>query len=141
MNIPKFLIPWIDRFYEPLEIDLLRILSTKPLEKDHILELLGKKQSLKDFKNFDRFLKRAWQRGVVKFLDDSRIAPEDFHIRLDYWVLFEGWKDLPVEIKSKLNDWELNHYIASHCQRAEEMKNGQQSGRSQRKLLYDLLWC
>ncbi|MBT8352212.1 MAG: hypothetical protein KJO26_13405, partial [Deltaproteobacteria bacterium] len=74
MNIPEFLTPWIDRFYEPLEIDLLQIIATKPLKKKHIVKLLEKKQSLKDFRNFDRFLKRAWQRGVVKFLDDSRIA-------------------------------------------------------------------
>ena len=109
MNIPEFLTPWIDRFYEPLEIDLLHIIASKPLEKEHIVKRLEKNKTLKDFNNFDWFLERAWQRGVVKFLDDRRIAPEDFHVRFDYWALFEGWKDLPVEIKDKLNDWELNH--------------------------------
>ena len=126
MNIPEFLTPWIDRFYEPLEIDLLHIIASKPLGKEHIVKLLGKNKTLKDFNNFDRFLERARKRGVVKFLDDRRIAPEDFHIRLDYWALFEGWKDLPVEIKDKLNDWELNHYITSHGQSAKKLKNGQQ---------------
>ncbi|MBT8358723.1 MAG: 4Fe-4S binding protein [Deltaproteobacteria bacterium] len=125
MNPPEFLIPWIDRFYELLEIDLLHVIANKPLEKEHILKLLRKKKTLKDYSNFDRFLKRAWQRGVVKFLDDRRIAAEDFHIRFDYWALFEGWKDLPIEIKDKLNDWELNHYITSHGQSAKELKNGQ----------------
>jgi len=126
MNIPEFLTPWIDRFYEPLEIDLLHIIASKPLEKEHIVKRLEKNKTLKDFNNFDWFLERAWQRGVVKFLDDRRIAPEDFHVRFDYWALFEGWKDLPVEIKDKLNDWELNHYITSHGQRARELKNGKQ---------------
>lgn len=126
MNIPEFLTPWIDRFYEPLEIDLLQILANKPLEKEQIVKLLGKSKTLKGFNNFDRVLERAWQRGVVKFLDDRRIAPEDFHVRFDCWALFEGWKDLPIEIKDKLNDWELNYYITSHGQRAKELKNGQQ---------------
>ncbi|MBW2252859.1 MAG: hypothetical protein JRF60_20155, partial [Deltaproteobacteria bacterium] len=126
MNIPEFLTPWIDRFYEPLEIDLLQILANKPLEKEQIVKLLGKSKTLKGFNNFDRVLERAWQRGVVKFLDDRRIAPEDFNVRFDCWALFEGWKDLPIEIKDKLNDWELNYYITSHGQRAKELKNGQQ---------------
>ena len=87
MNIPEFLTPWIDRFYEPLEIDLLHIIASKPLEKEHIVKRLEKNKTLKDFNNFDWFLERAWQRGVVKFLDDIRIAPEDFHVRFDYWAL------------------------------------------------------
>ena len=70
MNLPDFLIPWIDRFYEPLEMDLLQIIVNKPLEKERIVKLLEKKKTLKDYNNFDRFLERAWQRGVVKFLDD-----------------------------------------------------------------------
>jgi Pyruvate/2-oxoacid:ferredoxin oxidoreductase delta subunit len=126
MNLPGFLTPWLDRFYEPQEIDLLQILADKPLEKEQIIKLLKQKNILKDYHGFDRFLERAWQRGVVKFLDDQCITREDFHIRFDYWALFEGWKDLPIEIKDKLNHWELNHYIAIHGKSAEELKNGKQ---------------
>ncbi|RLC19147.1 MAG: hypothetical protein DRH93_15835 [Deltaproteobacteria bacterium] len=130
MNLPDFLIPWIDRFYEPLEMDLLQILSSQPLEKEQIVTLFKKNNTLKDDNNFDQFLKRAWQRGVIKFLDNGQIIPEDFHIRFEYWALFEGWKDIPSEIKDKLNDWELNHYIASHAQSAEDLKKGQQRDHS-----------
>ena len=126
MNMPDFLMPWLDRFYELLEMDLLQILVDKPLEKQEIIILLGENNTLDDDTDFDLFLKRAWQRGVVKFLDDRRIASEDFHIRYEYWALFEGWKDLPSEIKNKLNNWELDHYIASHAQSAKDLKNGQQ---------------
>jgi len=124
MDLPEFLIPWLDRFYEPMEIDLLKILGKQPLEKEQIVTRLKKNKVLKDDNYFDQFLIRAWQRGVVKHLDDQRIAPEDFHIRFEYWALFEGWKDLPAKIKDKLNDWELNHYIAAHGQKAEDLKNG-----------------
>jgi len=126
LNFPDFLIPWLDRFYEPLEIDLLQVLAGKPFEKEQIRKVLPKNKILKDNNNFDLFLKRAWQRGVVKFLDDQRIELEDFHVRYEYWALFEGWKDLPSEIKDQLNAWELNHYIASHAQSAEDLKKGQQ---------------
>lgn len=126
MNIPEFLIPWIDRFYDPLETDLLQILKNKPLEKKNVIKLLIKNKGLKVFNNFDQFLERARKRGVVKILDDRRIALEDFHTRFEYWALFEGWKDIPPEIKDKLNNWELNYYIASHAQYAEELKKGLQ---------------
>lgn len=124
MNPPDFLTPWLDRFYEPLEIDLLQILAGEPLDKKRVFKLLEKKNLLKNYNDFCRFLERARQRGVVKLSDDGRIAPEDFHVRFDYWALFEGWKDLPAEIRERLNDWELNHYIASHAQSAEDLKNG-----------------
>jgi len=124
MNIPEFLIPWLDRFYDPFEIELLQVLENKPIGKNHLIKLLGKNKTSEDQYDFDYFLERAWQRGTIKFFDDQTIAQEDFHVRFDYWALFEGWKDLPVDIKDKLNDWELKHYIASHAPAAEKLKNG-----------------
>lgn len=126
LNSPDFLIPWLDRFYEPMEIDLLQALADKPLEKEQIRKVLPKSKIVEDDNNFDHFIERAWQRGVVRFIDDRRIALEDFHIRYEYWALFEAWKDLPSEIKDQLNEWELNHYITSHAQSAEDLKKGQQ---------------
>ncbi|MBT3487162.1 MAG: 4Fe-4S binding protein [Desulfobacula sp.] len=125
MNLPDFIDPWLDRFYEPLEIDLLLILADKPIEKKQIVTLLKKNRTLKDYNNFDLFLERAFQRGVIKRLDDQCIEPEDFHTRYDFWALFEGWKDLPLEIKDRLNHWELSHYIESHTQSAEDLKKGE----------------
>ncbi|WP_457553307.1 hypothetical protein [Desulfobacula sp.] len=122
INLPDFLIPWMDRFYEPLEMDLLAILSDQSLKKEQILRHLKKNKAVKEDNNLDQFLKRAWKRAVVKHLDDQRIEPEDFHKRYEYWALFEGWMDLPADIKDKLNVWELNHYIATHAQSIDEMK-------------------
>ncbi len=61
MNLPDFLAPCLDCFYEPLEIDLLQILASKPLEKKQIVKPLEKNKTLKDYNNFDLFLERAWQ--------------------------------------------------------------------------------
>jgi len=126
INLPDFVLPWVDRFYEPLEMDLLEILAGQPLDREQILGRLKKKENFQEDINLDQFLKRAWKRGVVKHFDDQRMEPEDFHKRYEYWALFEGWKDLPGEIKDKLNEWELIQYIASHEQKAEELKNGGQ---------------
>ena len=63
---------------------------------------MEKNHTLKEDTDFDLFLERALKRGVIKFLDDQLLAPEDFHVRFDFWALFEGWKDLPVGIKDKL---------------------------------------
>jgi len=121
MTVPDFLIPWLGHFYDPLEIDLLQLLRSNPLEKKDVIEFLIKKEPLL---NHDRFLDTAWKRGVIQILDDKKIALEDFHTRFDYWVLFEGWKDLPFEIRDKLNNWELDHYITSHVKQAQDQKKG-----------------
>ena len=126
LNLPDFLSPWLDRFYEPLEMDLLQILAHNPLKKNQIKTLLEKNHTLKEEYDFDLFLERALKRGVIKRLDDQRIEPENFHTRYDFWALFEGWKDIPVEIKDKLNHWELNDYIESHAQTAQDLKAGKQ---------------
>jgi len=84
MNIPEFLIPWLDRFYDPFEIELLQVLENKPIGKNHLIKLLGKNKTSEDQYDFDYFLERAWQRGTIKFFDDQTIAQEDFHVGFDY---------------------------------------------------------
>ena len=46
MNLPDFLIPWKDRFYEPMEMDLLLILASQPREKEQIRIFLEKNKTL-----------------------------------------------------------------------------------------------
>ena len=73
----------------------------------------------------DDFLERAWKRGVVSRSEDGCFKPADFHVRFEKWALFEGWQDLPEAIKTRLNEWELNDYIARHRDRVERLKAGQ----------------
>ena len=34
-----------------------------------------------------------------------------FHARFDVWACFEGWHDLPADVRRELNEWELADYI------------------------------
>ncbi len=117
-GMPMFLEPWIRRFYTPLEIDLLTALKDQSMTVDEIQHQFGAELS-------DCFLERAWRRGVVRRLDDGRIAPADFHVRFESWALFEGWQDLPEDIKDRLNRWELAHYTARHRRTVASLKEGQ----------------
>jgi ferredoxin len=117
-GIPIFLEPWITRFYTPLEIDLLTKLNRRPMTADEVRQKRGAALS-------DRFLERAWRRGVVRRLEDGRIVPADFHVRFESWALFEGWQDLPEDIKDRLNRWEMAFYAARHRETVASLKAGQ----------------
>lgn len=116
-GMPEFLEPWISRFYSPLEIDLLTTLGRHAVAPDKILKFLGAEIN-------EGFMDRAWRRGVVRRLEDGRITPASFHVRFEIWALFEGWKDLPAEVKDRLNRWELDHYVAGHRDTVESLKAG-----------------
>lgn len=118
-GIPVFLEPWITRFYTPFEINLLTTLDGGPITVDEACEKLG--SDCTDF-----ILDRAWRRGVVCRLKDGRLAPESFHVRFESWALFEGWQDLPQDIKEQLNRWELDFYLDNHHDMVARLKAGNQ---------------
>ena len=95
-DVPGFIIPWLHRFFEPQEIELVLDLTRQ--------EGTG----LRD----REFLDRCYRRGIISYRDDGSMQPADFHIRYDIWALFEGWQDVPKEIRVKLNQWELESYVA-----------------------------
>jgi NAD-dependent dihydropyrimidine dehydrogenase PreA subunit len=98
-----------------LEIDLLTALDGNAMTADEAYEKLGPETT-------NSFLERAWRRGVVRRLDDGRIAPANFHVRFESWALFEGWQDLPKAIKNRLNQWELDHYLSTHRRMVKSLK-------------------
>jgi len=117
-GIPKFLEPWIARFYTPLEIDLLTILHGNTMTTEEACGRLGPELT-------GSVVERAWRRGVVRRMEDGRIAAADFHVRFESWALFEGWQDLPEAIKDRLNRWELDYYTSRHRGTVESLKSGQ----------------
>ncbi len=117
-SIPAFLEPWITRFYAPFEIDLLTALDGNAMTVDEAYEKLGPGLS-------DSFLERAWRRGVLRRLDDGRIATAEFHVRFEIWALFEGWQDLPKDIKNRLSRWGLDRYVSTHHRLVESLKAGE----------------
>ncbi len=114
---PAFLLPYLNRFYTDREIDLLQWLGDETRSTEATQTHLGSSGT-------DEFLQRAWRRGVVKRLAGGRLAAENFHVRFESWALFEGWQDLPKAIKSRLNRWELDHYISRHRDAVERLKAG-----------------
>ncbi len=117
-SIPAFLEPWITRFYAALEMVLVEALGGHARDAAEIRKILGPDCT-------DDFLERAWRRSVVNRLEDGRFTPSDFHGRFEKWALFEGWQDLPKDIKTQLNRWELDYYLDSHRDLVEGLKAGQ----------------
>jgi ferredoxin len=116
-NIPDFLAPWLDRFFEPAELTLIRILSEKPLRPASLARRMADRP-------IETFLDRAYRRGIINRLSDGRIDLTDFHARFEIWALFEGWQDIPAEIRRRLNDWEMSFYEAAKRDHIESLKKG-----------------
>ena len=63
-------------------------------------------------------------RGVLSHTLEGDIQLSDFHVRFDYWALFEGWRDIPDEVRWLLNQWELDAYVDRHRETAAALKAG-----------------
>ena len=104
VKAPEFVKPWLDRFYEPIEVRIIRDIKHNPMDE----KMLQKVMEL-SHDTMDRFFKR----GVLSKNKEGNLIPGDFHARYDIWALFEGFKDIPDDIRNRLNRWELDHYIKS----------------------------
>lgn len=117
VNAPDFILPWLDRFYEPLEIKVLEKVNLYPMTA----------VSLQDTMNITgKELERLFLRGIFSKNKDGNLEPADFHARYDIWALFEGFKDIPQAVRDNLNQWELDYYILSHEAEVEQIR---QTGR------------
>jgi Pyruvate/2-oxoacid:ferredoxin oxidoreductase delta subunit len=104
---PDFLLPWLDRFYDEDDAELVRLAVERP-------------QALADLPAAR--LRRAVGRAVLDTVPppaggetaspggvDYRVA--SFHARFDVWACFEGWRDLPANVRRELCEWELADYV------------------------------
>jgi Pyruvate/2-oxoacid:ferredoxin oxidoreductase delta subunit len=124
-KIPDFLKPWLDRFFEIPEIDLVLTLAEHPRAAEEIVERISGATEVDLKHDLSSFLKRSYKRGIINQRSDGRYEPADFRTRYDVWAMFEGWKDIPESIRERLNDGELA-YSAKHYQNSiESMKKGQ----------------
>jgi ferredoxin len=123
-SIPEFMAPWLDRFFTHEEIHLILLMADKPLRIAELAELWTGADRYCDLNHMRDFLDRSCKRGIVRRCDKDRFQPADFHERFDSWALFEGWMDLPDEIKDQLNSWELEDYIRRHVNQINVLKNG-----------------
>lgn len=121
-GIPGFLVPWVDRFFEPDEIELVLLLADCARPPAEIAGQLGGEKSGRRPQAVESFLNRALKRGIVNRLDDGRYEPADFHARYEIWALFEGWQDIPADIRARLNHWEMSAYTKTHRRRIAALK-------------------
>ncbi len=104
-GLPVFLVPWADRFLEPLDFALVEALAAGPLPEAEVLRRIPGLTAVD--------LARAVRRGVADLADEGdRLALASFHARFEIWAMFEGWKDVPDDVAVQLNEWELSYYEA-----------------------------
>jgi len=107
--------PWLDRFFEKPEIDLVLMLADRPMASEEIADRIRETHKTKRMVNMGSFLERAYKRGIINRRKDGRYEPADLHSRYDVWAMFEGWKGIPEAIRQQLNAGELE-YSARHYQ-------------------------
>ena len=116
-GMPDVVLPWIDRFLEPDELALVVALSTGPLTLPEVAARLPRQVG-------PSFFARAIQRGIANQPTPEMLSLADFGDRFDIWALFEGWKDLPGETRSRLANWSLERYVAAKRDQVEMLKAG-----------------
>jgi Pyruvate/2-oxoacid:ferredoxin oxidoreductase delta subunit len=124
-DIPAFMTPWLDRFFEDSEIELVLHLADKPLTITEIAEKWTSDEIYSHPNKLQDFLDRCYKRGIINTCDNDRFQPADFHARFDIWAMFEGWLDLPDEIREQLNAWELEYYKKQHRDQINTLKKGE----------------
>ncbi len=122
IDAPGFIVPWLDRLYEPADIDLVFQAAHGGLPGDHAREELD----------------RAVRRAVLEHAGDS-FAPADLHTRYELWALFEDWRDIPPEIRHELNEWELADYLGEVGAGIEAILEGHEGDSDQRDYTFLLL--
>ena len=139
VDLPDFLIPWVDRFYEPMEIELICLLNRESLDRESIQKRWAALSvaSLPD--DVQIFLERAYKRGVVDRDRQQRYSVAGFHVRYDIWALFESWQDIPDDIKYLLNSWEIDYYQDQHRSMVEDLKQNRPRDTTERWPEYLLL--
>jgi Pyruvate/2-oxoacid:ferredoxin oxidoreductase delta subunit len=90
---PEFILPWLDRVYDEDDVDLVLAAASGDLAGTDAARL-----------------ERAYRRAVLDRDPAGAYAPADLHTRLEFWAMFEGWKDVPLTIRRRLADWDVDHY-------------------------------
>jgi Pyruvate/2-oxoacid:ferredoxin oxidoreductase delta subunit len=111
VEAPEFLLPWLDRFYEPAEADVILALADGPLSPAALARALA--AGGMDDAAWRALLERAHRRAVVTWPGEGTVSLADFRTRLEIWALFEGWKDVPAAIRERVCDWDLDAYAES----------------------------
>lgn len=130
-KVPEFILKWIDRFFEPIDIRLISFIGDSSLPASEISAWLENQSDHSENINATGLLKRFHSRGIVRKLTEETYTLADFHERYDRWAVFEGWKDVPTAIQTQLNNWELLYYQSQHLSQIQAFKDGKPRDTSQ----------
>jgi len=118
IDAPDFILPWLDRIYEPAEVDLLLALADGPLDRADLAGALALSEG-----DLASTVARAYRRAVVN-LSDGKVSASSFYERSEIWALFKGWKDLPAEVHKELAEWWLDDYVESVREGLGKLRDG-----------------
>ena len=104
---PAFILPWLDRFYDGDDGDLVL---------DAAAGAAGGADPAR--------LERAYLRAILDRDEDGVCAPADLHTRLEFWAMFEGWKDVPLAVRRRLTDWDVDFYAEKVRPDIEAVRDG-----------------
>ncbi len=121
VGAPDFVLPFLDRFYEPAETALVAALVGGPLGPTALRRLVAPETARSEFR---AFIERAHRRGVLERAVRGRYLAASFHERFVVWIFFEGWLDLPEDVRERLREWELSYYVSQARPYVEAAKAG-----------------
>jgi ferredoxin len=119
VGAPRFVQPWLERFYTADEAALLASFAPT-IAKGEGRHASASAQALHE----------AWRRGVLDRDDDGSFSPASFHSRYDLWAMFEDPGDVPAEILDQLAEWEIADYSEGVHDDVARARAGGSSGRA-----------
>jgi Pyruvate/2-oxoacid:ferredoxin oxidoreductase delta subunit len=109
IGAPEFILPWLDRLYDEDDAALVMAAAAG--------QVAGAEPAR---------LERAYRRAVLDRDEDGVYKPADLHERLEFWAMFEGWKDVPLVVRRKLADWDVDFYKEEIRPGVEAVRDGRE---------------
>ena len=114
VGAPDFILPWLDRFYDAEDAELIAAAAST-----------GGAGAVTMFAAGDAArLERAVRRAVLDRDEAGVYAPASFHDRLEFWAMFEGWKDVPADVHRQLAEWDVEFYAERIRPGVEAVRDG-----------------
>ena len=123
VEAPDFVMPWLDRFYDGDDVEVL-LAAGGPTGLANVEPAR---------------LERAVRRAVLDHDEGGTYTPASFADRLDIFAMFEGWRDVPDDIRRLLTGWATDDYAASVRDDLEALKSGEPGGSREIDYTYLLL--
>jgi Pyruvate/2-oxoacid:ferredoxin oxidoreductase delta subunit len=120
VGAPDFILPWLDRFYEAEDVELI-LAAPAPDGVDQAR------------------LERAVRRAVLNRDEAGVHTTASFHERLEIWAMFEGWKDVPLAVHRRLADWDVDYYTEKIRADVEGVRDGHPGDSYEARYSYALL--